>query len=325
MLKRRSLLICSALLAALIGLAAPAKAQPGDQPIRIVFPFTAGGSGDALSRLIAEKMRAGLNRPVIVENRTGAAGRIGVQAVKNSTPDGTTLLLVPTAPLAVYQHVYPSLEYDPIADFQPIAQLGTFDFAIAVGPNVPAKSLKELVAWAKANPKDANYGSPGAGALPHFIGALFGQRAGLDFRHIAYKGSAAALTDLIGGQIPVVVTTESDLLEMHKAGRIRMLATAGAKRSQFLPDIPTLRESGYDLEAAGWYAIFAPAKTPPDVVARLNKVIVEAVKSPDVHEKLIGFGLQPTGTSAAEMAKIQKTDSAFWAPAVKASGFTPEK
>ena len=202
--------------------------------------------------------------------------------------------------------------------------------ALSISPlpsarNVPAKSLKELVAWAKANPKDANYGSPGAGALPHFIGALFGQRAGLDFRHIAYKGSAAALTDLIGGQIPVVVTTKSDLLEMHKAGRIRMLATAGAKRSQFLPDIPTFRESGYDLQAAGWYAIFAPAKTPPDVVARLNKVIVEAVKSPDVHEKLIGFGLQPTGTSAAEMAEIQKTDSAFWAPAVKASGFTPEK
>jgi tripartite-type tricarboxylate transporter receptor subunit TctC len=317
--------LTSAVMAALIGLAAPAAAQLGEQPVRIVFPFAAGGSGDALSRLIAEKMRAGLNRPVLVENRVGAGGRLGVQAVKNAAPDGTTLLLVPIAPVAVYQHVYKSLEYDPFADFAPIAQLGTFDFGIAVGLHVPARTLKELVAWAKANPKDANYGTPAAGTLPHFLGALFGQQAGLDFRHIAYKGSAAALTDLIGGQIPVVVTTMSDLVEMHKGGRIRVLATSDAQRSQFLPDIPTFRESGFDLQATGWYGIFAPARTPPDVIARLNKVVVEAVKSPEVRERLLAFGLQPTGTSAAELSTIQKRDSEFWAPAVKASGFTPEK
>ncbi|RKE68284.1 Bug family tripartite tricarboxylate transporter substrate binding protein [Pseudorhodoplanes sinuspersici] len=302
----------------------PALAQVGEQPIRIVFPFTAGGSGDALSRLIADKMRAGLKAPVIVENRTGAGGRLGVQAVKNAAPDGMTLLLVPIAPVAVYQHVYKSLDYDPFTDLQPVAQLGTFDFGIAVGPHVPAKTLKELVAWAKANPKEANYGTPAAGTLPHFLGALFGQRAGLDFRHIAYKGSAAALTDMIGGQIPIVVTTNSDLVEMHKGGRIRVLATSDAQRSQFLPDIPTFREAGYDLQATGWYGVFAPAKTPPDVIEKLNKVIVEAVKAPDVRERLLAFGLQPTGTSAAELAVIMKRDSAFWAPAVKASGFTPE-
>jgi tripartite-type tricarboxylate transporter receptor subunit TctC len=325
-MNRRQFALSLVLAAAFVGThTTAALAQIGEQPIRIIFPFAAGGSGDALSRLIAEKMRTELNRPVIVENRTGAGGRLGVQAVKNAAPDGSTLLLVPIAPVAVYQHVYKNLEYDPMIDLMPVAQVGTFDFGIAVGSKVPAKTLKELVDWAKANAKEANYGTPAAGTLPHFLGALFGERAGLDFRHIAYKGSAAALTDLIGGQIPIVVTTTSDLLEMHKGGRLRVLATSDAQRSQFLPDIPTFKEAGYDLQATGWYAIFAPAKTPPDMIERLNKAIVNAVKSPDVRERLLGFALEPTGTSAAELGAIMKRDSAFWAPAVKASGFTPDK
>jgi tripartite-type tricarboxylate transporter receptor subunit TctC len=319
--------VLSAMLAAALGGMAPtvAHAQIVDQPIRIVFPFAAGGSGDALSRLIADKMRGELNRPVIVENRTGAGGRLGVLAVKNAAPDGATLLLVPIAPVAVYQHVYKSLEYDPFKDLTPLAQVGTFDFGIAVGASIPARNLKELVAWAKANSKQANYGTPAAGTLPHFLAALFGERAGLDLRHVTYKGSAAALTDLIAGQIPIVVTTTSDLLPMHQAGKLRVLATSDSSRSQFLPDVPTFRESGFDLEATGWYAVFAPANTPPDVVERLNRAIVNAVKSPDVRERMLGFALVPTGTSAAELGAIMKRDAAFWAPAVKASGFTPEK
>lgn len=327
MIRRRRFVFASALLglAAASAFALPATAQIGEQPIRIIFPFTPGGSGDALARLVADKMRAELNRPVIVENRTGAGGRLGVQAVKNAAPDGSTLLMVPIAPVAVYQLVYKNLEYDPFTDLAPVAQLGTFDFGIAVGPKAPVKTVKELVAWAKANAKDANYGTPAAGTLPHFLGALFGEKAGLDFHHIAYKGSAAALTDLIAGQIPVVVTTTSDLLPMHKGDKLRVLATSDAQRSQFLPDVPTFKEAGYDLQATGWYAMFAPAKTPPDVIERLNKAIVGAVKSPDVRERMLGFALEPTGTSAAELGAIMKRDAAFWAPAVKASGFTPEK
>lgn len=306
-------------------LTAPAQAQIGEQPIRIVFPFGAGGSGDALSRLIAEKLRAGLNRPVIVENRSGAAGRIGVQAVKSAAPDGMTLLLTPIAPVAVYQHVYKSLGYDPLTDLDSVAQIGTFDFGIAVGPKVPVKSLKELVAWAKANPNEANYATPGAGTLPHFLAVLFGQRAGLDVRHVSYRGSAPALTDLVGGQLPMIVTTLSDMTEMHKAGRIKVLAVSGAKRSQFMPEVPTLAEEGYDISATGWYGLFAPAKTPPDFIAKVNGIVVDAIKSPDVSGRLLTMGLQPTGTSAAEMAAIQKRDSAFWAPAVQASGFKAEE
>jgi tripartite-type tricarboxylate transporter receptor subunit TctC len=303
----------------------PVRAQLAEQPVRIVFPFAPGGSGDALARLMAERIRVALNRPVIVENRTGAAGRIGVQAVKAAPPDGNTLLLSPIAPMAVYQHVYKSLPYDPIADFQPLSQLGTFDFGVAVTPRLPARSLKELVDWTRGNPVQANYGSPAAGALPHFLGVMFARAAGIDLRHVTYRGSAAALADLVAGQIPIVFTTVSDLVELNKAGRIRVLATSDRKRSPSLPEVPTFRESGYALQATGWYGMFAPAGTPGDVVERLNKAIVAAVHASEVRERLSALGLQPTGTSVADFATIQKADSELWAPAVKASGFTPEQ
>jgi tripartite-type tricarboxylate transporter receptor subunit TctC len=307
--------------------AAPAggSAQTAEQTVKIIFPFTAGGSGDALARLIAEHLRTVLKQPVIVENRTGAQGRIGVQAVKAAAPDGNTILLTPVAPMSVYQHVYKGLAYDPIADFAPVSQVATYDFAVAVGPQVPAKSLKELVAWLKANPAQGSYGTPGAGTLPHFLAVSFAKATGLDLRHVGYRGSAAALTDLIGGQIPVLITTTSDVLEAHKAGRIRALATSAADRSPFLPEVPTLKEAGFDLVATGWYGMFAPAGTPEALVARLSAGVAGAVQSPKVKERLLAFGLVPTGTSAAELGRIQKADSGLWEPAVKASGFTPQQ
>src|SRR5512145_2113195 len=289
--------------------ALPAGAQSGAETIRIVFPFAAGGSGDTLARLLAEHLRVSLDTPVIVENRTGAQGRIGVKAVRDAAPDGKTLLLTPIAPMSVYQHVYKSLDYDPIRYFAPLSQVATFDFAIAVGPQVPAKSLKELVAWVKANPNQGTYGIPAAGSLPHFFGVLFGNAAGLDLRHVGYRGSAAALTDLVAGQIPIVVTTTSDLLEQHKAGRIRVLATSDKQRSPFLPDIVTFKEAGFAIEGTGWYGLFAPAKTTATTVDRLNKAIVAAINVPQVKERLLAFGLVPTGTTPTELANIQKADS----------------
>jgi tripartite-type tricarboxylate transporter receptor subunit TctC len=305
--------------------AAPLHAQVGEQPIRIIFPFAPGGSGDTVARLIANKMSDALKRPVIVENRTGADGRIGVRAVKDAAPDGDTLLLTPIAPMAIYQHVYAHLDYDPINDFAPLSELGTFDFGIAVGPQLNVKTLKDLVDWAKANPSDANYAIPGTGTLPHFLGTMFGRIAGIDLRAVPYHGSAAGLTDLVAGHIPIEITTTADLVQMAEAGRIRVLATSNAGRSPFLPNVPTLREAGYNLIATGWYGMFAPGKTPPDVIARLNKTIVDAVRSPDVEHRFLAFGLQPTGTSAAAFADIQKDDSEKWAPAVKASGFKPDE
>ena len=321
-------LVTLALVAAASTLAAaPAAvfAQAAEQTVKIVFPFTAGGSGDALARLIAEHLRTVLKQPVIVENRTGAQGRLGVQAVKAAAPDGNTILLTPVAPMSVYQHVYKGLAYDPMADFAPVSQVAAFDFAVAVAPQVPAKSLAELVAWVKANPDKGTYGSPGAGTLPHFLGVSFGRAAGIDLRHLGYRGSAAAMTDLVGGQIPVVFTTTADVLEQHKAGRIKVLATSAAERSPFLPDVPTLKEAGFNLIATGWYGVFAPAGTPEAVVARLSAGVAGAVQSAQVKERLLAFGLVPTGTSAAELGRIQKADSDLWAPAVKASGFTPQQ
>jgi tripartite-type tricarboxylate transporter receptor subunit TctC len=320
-------LLTLALVAAVALAAAPAAvfAQTAEQTIKIVFPFTAGGSGDALARLIAEHLRTVLKQPVIVENRTGAQGRLGVQAVKAAAPDGSTILLTPVAPMSVYQHVYKALAYDPNVDFTPVSQVATFDFALAVGPQVPAKSLAELVAWLKVNPDKGTYGSPGAGTLPHFLGVSFGRAAGIDLRHLGYRGSAAAMTDLVGGQIPVVVTTTADVLEQHKAGRIKVLATSAVERSPFLQDVPTLKEAGFNLIASGWYGVFAPAGTPEVLVARLSAGVAGAVQSPQVKERLLAFGLVPTGTSAAELGRIQKADSDLWAPAVKASGFTPKQ
>jgi tripartite-type tricarboxylate transporter receptor subunit TctC len=323
----RTLRMMAAVCAAWAALAvpAPASAQVGAEPIRIVFPFAAGGSGDALARLLAEHLRTALGQPVIVENRTGAQGRIGVQAVKAAAGDGKTVLLTPVAPMSVYAHVYKALAYDPVADFQPVAQVATFDFALAVGPQVPAKSLKELVEWVKADPGRGSYGTPAAGTLPHFFAVQFARTAGLDLRHVGYRGSAAALTDLVGGQIAIVVTTTSDLLEQHKAGGIRVLATSDKARSPFLPDIPIFREAGYEIEGSGWYGVYVPAATPAEMVERLNKAVVAAVQVPATKEKLLAFGLVPTGTSAAGLAAIQKAHSELWAPAVKASGFTPEQ
>jgi tripartite-type tricarboxylate transporter receptor subunit TctC len=325
-MRRQFLFSLAAVAMAAVYASAPASAQIGEQPIKIVFPFAAGGSGDALARLLAEDLRAGLNgQPVVVENVTGAAGRTGTRNVVTAAPDGKTLLLTPIAPVAVHNHVYKDLGYDPLTDLAPVSLVTEFEFAIAVGPNTPAKNLKELVDWAKANPAKASYGSPGAGALPHFFGVLFGKAAGIDLVHIGYKGSAPAILDLVGGQIPIVVTTTSDLLAQHQAGKIRILATSDSKRSPLVPEVPTFKESGFDIVGTSWYAVFAPAKTPADVREKYSKILATTVQRPEIKERLLKMGLYAAGTTPDELGKVQKRDSALWAPAVAASGFKADQ
>lgn len=312
--------------ATVIGLlaAAPAFAQADDQLIRIVIPYPAGGVGDASARLIAERMRSSLNRPAIIENKPGAAGRLGVQAVRDGPADGSVLLFTPIAPMAVFPHVYEKLNYDPVGDFAPITQIATFDLAVAVGAGVPAKSLEGLVGWLKANPSQATFGTPAAGSLPHFFAVLFARTANTDLRHVAYKGNAQAIADLIGGHLPIFFTSTQDLVETHKAGSIRVLATSGAQRSTVLPAVPTFKESGYGIRGEGWYGLYAPAKTPAEVVARLNSAVVAAVRDPELSGRLRALGLKPTGTSPSDLARIQKADSDLWSGVVKASGFKPD-
>ena len=303
----------------------PAASQTRSAPLKIIYPFAGGGSGDALTRLIAEQLGARLDRVVIVEPRAGAAGRLGVTAAKAADADGNTLLVTPIAPMVVYPSVYPALDYDPVRDFTPVSQLATFEFGISIGPHVPANNLTELVAWLKANPAQANFGTPGAGTLPHFFGMMFARAAGVSLQHVPYKGGTNALTDMMGGQIPIVFLSTNELAELHKAKRLRVLATSNTQRSLFLPEVPTFKEGGFDLEGTGWWGIFAPAKTPPEAVARISAAIVEALAREDIKEKVGRLGLQPTGTGPQEFARIQRDDIARWAPAVKASGFTPEQ
>jgi tripartite-type tricarboxylate transporter receptor subunit TctC len=301
---------------------APAAAD-NRGPIRIIYPFPGGGSGDALTRMVADQIAVRLNRAVIVEPRAGAGGRIGVQAAKGAEADGSTLLASPIAPMAVYPSMYPALEYDPVKDFVPVAQLASFDLAISIGPHVPARNLAELIDWLKANPKQANFGTPGSGTLPHFFGIMFAKAAGITLQHVAYKGGTPVLTDMMGGQIPIVFLSTNELTELHKAGKLRVLATSGDKRSAFLPEVPTFRESGFDIVGAGWWGIFAPARTPATTIAALNAAIVEALAKDDIQEKVRRIGLQPAAGTPDEFGRIQRDDIARWASAVKASGFTP--
>jgi tripartite-type tricarboxylate transporter receptor subunit TctC len=226
--------------------------------------------------------------------------------------------------MCVYQHTYRSLGYDPINDFAAISQLATFDFGLAVRPEVPANSLKELVAWVKADAAHAAFGTPATGDLNHFLGTLFGRAAGLDLRHVPYRGSAAATADLLAGHIPFVFAPISDLTALHIAGRLHILASSGKERSPFTPDVPTFHEAGYDIEGSSWYGAFAPARTPAATIERFSTIMAAAVRVPEVNERLSAFGLAPTGTSAAELAAIQKADTERWASAVELSGFTAE-
>lgn len=306
-------------------LAAPAAQAQGARHVKLVYPFAAGGSGDVLSRIVADRLGPALGTTVIVENRVGASGRIGVKAVIGAEADGTTLLVTASPTIALYPHVYVPLDYDPFRDLAPVALLATFDLALAVSPQTPVKTLKELIDWVKANPAEASYGSPSAGGLGHFTAVKFATSAGLEMRHVGYRGSGAAINDLIGGQIPVLVTPTTDTVEQHKSGRVRILATSGANRSGLLPNVPTFKELGFPVEGLGWFAAYAPAKTPPDMVARLNRAMNAVLAAPDIKDRLEQLGLAPQHSTPAELAAFQKLESERWAPAIAASGFRADQ
>ncbi len=315
-----------ALLAAAATSATPALAQDKfDKPIRILVGFAPGGTADIIARVVAEKMATTVGQPVIVENKPGAIGRIVADAVKAAAPDGTTIMVMPIGPMAVVPHVYKDITYDPIKDFTPVALGATFQFAIAAGPASGAKNWSEFAAWAKANPTKAGYATSGAGSLPHFFGVLLGRGIGVEMVHVPYKGSAAYLNDLVGGQVPAAIDAIADLTELHRAGKVKVLASSGAARSTALPDVPTFGELGVKgVEAMGWFGFFAPAKTPKPIVDALNAAINKALQSPDVAEKLSKLGMDPATGTPEQFAAIVVNDYNKWGPIVKASGFKPD-
>jgi len=312
--------------AVLLGAAAVPNARAqGQNTVRVIYGFAPGSAGDTMARIVADKLNSGLSMPVIVENRTGAAGRLGTKAVVSAEPDGMTLLFTPNAPVAIYPHSYPNLEYDPVRDLRPVSLIATFDVALVVSSKNDIKTVKEMIAWAKANPSQANYGAPGAGGLGHFFGVMVANSTGLDLKHVNYRGSGAVMTDLLGGQIPIAVVPLGDALELHRGGQARVIATSGHERSPLLPDVPTMKEVGVNAEGQGWYAVYAPAKTPAETVRRLNKIIVDGLSDADTKAKVMRLNAVPRTSSPEQLAAFRDADSARWAPAVKASGFKPQQ
>lgn len=298
-------------------------AQSSPTTGRLIYPYAPGGIGDASARFVAEALSKGLGRTFIVENRVGAGGRTGTRGVADAAPDGNTLGYVTVALLSVFPLVYPKLNYDPFIDLVPVSQVARFENGMATGPMVNAVSLKDFVAKVMNDPSRGTYSTPAAGSLPHFFAVSFAELSGIKLQHVPYSGPAPAINDVIAGQLPMVVTTLTDVAELHKAGKLRVLATTGQQRSAVAPDVPTFKEQGFDIEGYGWYAVVAPAKTPADVVNRLSAIIAAAMRDPASRERFEKIGLEPTGTTSAELAAIMKADREKWAPVVKASGFTP--
>jgi tripartite-type tricarboxylate transporter receptor subunit TctC len=289
------------------------KAHAEGPPLRIVLGYPAGASSDTITRLVAEKMRVSLDRPVIVENKPGAAGIVANLTVKSAPPDGNTLLMTPLANMVAFPHSYAKLDYDPFKDYVPVAHVAAFQIAFGVGADVPARTLAEYVALAKKGGAYASFASAAVGSLPHFFGLLFAKTAGLELTHVPYKGTANVLQALMSGEIPAAVLPIADLGALVQSGKGRILATAGARRAPQYPDVPTFKESGYDIEGSAWYALFAPAGTPKEIVDKLARAAVDAVHQPDLKQRIEPLGLEATGYGSAELAKIMKDDDAKWA------------
>jgi len=309
----------AALVAAAAGFSvAPTLAQD-KPPLRILVGFPPGGSADVLARLIADAVRDDFSS-VTVENRAGAGGRIALTAVKNAKPDGQTVIVLPSGPMVLFPHVYKKLDYDAVKDFTPISQIARFQFGVVSGPASGAKTVAEMLAKAKADPKSATYGSPGLGTLPHFMGVLMEQSTGIAFTHVPFQGGAPANTALLGGHIGYKFDVVSETAELHRTGKVRIIAVTGATRDPQVPEVPTLKESGVNMEATAWFAMYGPAGLAPETVSRLERAVAGAVKKPALRDRLASLGYEAIGSSSAELAAAQRADLARWEKPIKATG-----
>jgi len=317
--------ITQGLLAGLLGFSALASQAQEGPAAKIIVGFPAGGSFDAIARLIADKAKTELNRPIVVDNKTGAGGRIAVDALKASPADGSVVMLGPDALTALYPFTFKKLNYDPKKDLVPIGTAAEFAFSFAVGTNPKANTWADYVAWAKANPKDANYGIPALGAPHHFFGILLGNAIGVPMQNVPFQGSAPINLALMGGQISSSIDVASSQVENHKAGKIKMLAVSTEQRIPQAPDVPTFTELGFPaISGAGFNALYAPAGTPASAVEAWNKALAKVMAMPDVKEKLTTMGYIPVGKSTQELIDRQSASVRKWEPVIKASGFTAD-
>ena len=300
--------------------------QPSGKTVRLLVGFPPGGTTDVIARLLVNEMKDYASS-IIVENRSGAGGRVAIEALKTATPDGSVFILAPAGTMTLYPHVYRTLRYDPLVDFIPVTTVSAVPYLLTIGPKVPTnvKSLADFIAWCRANPKQATYGSPGAGSPLHFTGVQFARAAGIEYVHVPYQGAKPAVQDLLGGQIASSILPIDTPLPHVLSGGIRAIATTGPARSRFLPNVPTIRESGYPaLETVEWWGIFVPAKTPTESVERLNNSIQEALKANEVKAGLTRLSLEIDATSLGDFARLIKSDFDRWGSVVQASGFAPE-
>jgi tripartite-type tricarboxylate transporter receptor subunit TctC len=327
MFSRRELLLGSAALAATAGVvpSAPAAVIGGTSSIVIGYP--PGGATDTVARFLSEAMRGSYASTIIIDNRPGANGQIAATRLKDAPGDGTIMLISPSPAIVISPHIYPTLTYDPLRDFKPVTLVSTFPHLIAVGSAVPAevKTIGDLVQWLKTNPQKASYGTPGNGSAPHFLGVEFGRAAGLALTHVAYKGDAPALQDLLGGQIPMIIAPLGSVLPHIQAGKVRGLATTGPVRTALLPEVPTVREAGFAaLELMDWFGLFLPAAAPADLVDKLHASVRDALQNTHVREGLAKLAYEPGGELPKAYADRVRADYERWGPVVKLSGFKPE-
>ena len=325
---RRKVLIQAAVGAFAAGVAMPrwAVAQPG--PIRIVVGYPPGGASDRAARLVADRLQLLLKRTVIVENRTGAGGRLAAQQLVNTPLDQTVLMIGNPAVMSVAPLIYKDkdkdLKFDPVKDFVPIAAVTDYEFGVAVGAGLPVKEVSHMLAWLRANPNKANAGVPATGSLPHFFALMLSDLAKVNIEVIGYRGSAQLVTDLIGGQIPLAFDTLDSLLPQHEAGKLRILATSGAGRSPFSPAVPTFREQGLPLVATGWNHLFAPATMPATTVELLSKAVFQIMSEPDTRAKFTAARMLPVAMTQVQTAAAFKAFNAQWRPVIERSGFKPD-
>ncbi len=301
--------------------AAPAQEAYPARPIRLVVPFAPGGSADVVARLIAEELRAGLGQPVVADNRPGAGGNIAGDIVAKAPADGYTLLLAAAGPIAINPSLYGRMPYSPATDLAPVVLLARDHQLMAVTSSVPARDVREFIAYARANPGKMSFGSPGNGTPAHLGGALFNQMAGTQMVHVPYKGSAPAMNDLIAGQITVMIDNMPALLPQVQAGRLRALGVASPARASGAPDIPTVAESGLPgFTVTAWKGLMVPAGTPRPIVAKLNEVALRALARPEIRKRLVDLGAEPGGGSPEDFGALIAKDSRSWAALVKSTG-----
>ncbi|HEX2828698.1 MAG TPA: tripartite tricarboxylate transporter substrate binding protein [Burkholderiales bacterium] len=313
--------------AAVFALLTPAHAQTTypSRPIRWIVPFTPGGSADVFARPLAQKMSESMGQQVVVENRPGSGGVIGTEVAAKAPPDGYTLMMGLTANIAINPALYRKLAYDPLRDFAPVTLVAQQPYALVVPQSLPAANPKELIALARAKPRELAYVSMGSGSMGHLSGELFASMAGVKLLHVPYKTGGQAMTDLVTGQVQLQFLGVASALPHIKAGKLRAIAVSGLRRSPALPDVPTVSESavkGFDV--TGWYGAFVPAGTPPEAVARLHSEIVRALSLPDIRERLLREGAELGGNSPREFDAFVRSEMAKWAKVVKLSGAKTE-